>query len=76
MSCDFTSAARDGSGKADAFPASNGRIAGGLYELSEDQFARLDEFERGYRRAALSVATLGEARTAFVYSADDRSSRR
>lgn len=52
----FSKLGRDGTGKGNIEPREDASVWGVLYELGDDQLARLTEFEFGYRPAILTVA--------------------
>lgn len=45
----------DQSGKANIVPSGAGKVWGVLFYLSEDEFARLSTFEKGYRQQTVDV---------------------
>lgn len=55
----FTKLGTDGTAKGNIEPAEDARTMGVLYELSERQFERLAQFEKGYRSTGLELAAIG-----------------
>ncbi|PRP96164.1 gamma-glutamylcyclotransferase family protein [Enhygromyxa salina] len=51
----FSKLGNDGSGKGNIEPHADASVWGVAYELDDDQFARLTEFESGYRHTVLVV---------------------
>jgi gamma-glutamylcyclotransferase len=52
----FSKLGRDGTGKGNIEPRADASVWGVVYELGDDQLARLTEFEFGYGPAILTVA--------------------
>jgi gamma-glutamylcyclotransferase len=56
----------DGTAKANLHAAPSGLVWGALYALDREDWARLDEFERGYARTAIEVALDGGEQRALA----------
>jgi gamma-glutamylcyclotransferase (GGCT)/AIG2-like uncharacterized protein YtfP len=57
----FSKLGRDGTGKGNIEARDAGSVWGALYELEDDQLARLTEFEFGYRHTILAVTLAAES---------------
>jgi len=58
---------RDGSGKANLREDADDAVWGVLYRIDASEWPRLDAFEPGYERIAVSVVQQGSARAAHTY---------
>jgi gamma-glutamylcyclotransferase (GGCT)/AIG2-like uncharacterized protein YtfP len=58
---------RDGSGKANLREDAEDVVWGVLYRFDASEWSRLDAFEPGYERIAISVVQRGAARSAHTY---------
>lgn len=66
----FNKLSADGSGKANIVPARSRHVEGVVFELSDSQFDVLDRYERGYRRAMVSLVRGGLPETGITYLAE------
>ncbi|WP_146658269.1 gamma-glutamylcyclotransferase family protein [Enhygromyxa salina] len=64
----FSKLGQDGTGKGNVEPHEGSVVWGVVYELADDQFARLTEFEFGYRHAVLAVALAESGRSVSASS--------
>jgi len=67
----FNKKSTDGSGKANIIPDEKSEVEGVVFELTEEQFMKLDEKEKGYHRNKISVNLNNNFIEVITYIADD-----
>ena len=66
----FNKRSKYGSGKANIVWRVGSSVEGGLYELTDEQLADLDEYEIGYHRVTVIVTRNGTPESVVTYMAD------
>lgn len=67
----FNKRSKDGSGKANVVPVAGEGVLGVVFELTDRQLGKLDDFEGGYLRKRLATHVEKVTHAAWVYLAED-----
>ena len=62
----FDKISKDGTGKANLLKDEQGEVWGVIYQVTDEQMERLDDFEKGYCRAEVEVALDGDNKSLDV----------
>lgn len=66
----FNKRSKDGTGKANVVQRIGSFVEGGVYEVSDEQLAVLDKFEKGYHRVTIAVSRNKAPEMMVTYIAD------